>query len=158
MNSDHPTPEPGLRITSLLGGLILQILIQAKRCPFRIVRFKFNFKLDLPLNSSSDQVKVMKSSADFSFSSSLMHAYRFWIDWETEMLLVQYLQPSQNKVRRILPLGSHFSDAFQPQALTFGRKMFDILRVIIFTSHQKRVQCTSSHSRGKKSSAHPPAW
>ena len=44
--------------------------------------------------------KLPESSANFSFYSSLLYAYRLWTDWE--MLILQYFRLSQNKVRSLL--------------------------------------------------------
>ena len=50
--------------------------------------------------------KLTESSANFSFYSSLLYAYRLWTDLEVEMLVLQYFRLSQNKVRKSALLGS----------------------------------------------------
>lgn len=64
-------------------------------------RSTLNFWLTFERKFKSSK-KLTESSANFSFYSSLLYAYRLWTDLEVEMLVLQYFQLGQNKVRSLL--------------------------------------------------------
>lgn len=69
------------------------------------------------------------------------------------MLVLRYFQLSQNKIRSLVSLSTHFSDVFKLQLQVLVNRCFDILEQRIFTSHWKTIKCTSVRNERKEKEA-----